>query len=733
MSARSWAGLLIVFVAVFAAIAYLSYSPPRPMEPPVRAAREAAPGALRPARLQIPPYHPRVLFTDRILRAPDGLRERIRTGGDLEGVWGYLSTRVLRYAEAGAPVADLPAEVLNLRLQALALSHLLDPAEERLANAAIALLAATIDHPIVRNPDYDWQEFPVTEALVFDWCYDALPEAQRKAVLEDMIKRGTYIAEIKNAAPPPGLGPCGQLMPLAFLGLALAGEGEASDRAQQWLTLFRESFVTNVLWRRLSAVSDGSSFALGDYVPRDEVAISRVLRAWKLATEEDLAALSAPGASAGGAYPASSLAGWLGSVGPNLTSDKCAESSVRRPPGPPELFYELASLSGSGQGRSFGDRVFEDSWNALGEDDAGRLKLALSRLLSSPALAPAPNAEAPDFAVFGLSGLVYSRAKAPDGGTLWVAFRPGTSPNGDHFHQNHVSIMRNADALAIDAGFPGAPNEQHTKNYFRTPFAHNTVVLGDIGRSDDSWRASYSPGRLVWQYHDENLSAGIGRATIASSLDKAEFIRTVAVIQGRYILLCDAVLMHRAPGKATWLMHCLDPPTIDGTSSLVEGKRAGGIIESTDTTTFTITSGESALVFRTLVPARAITRVVGGAGYEFRAGNFNYPPGTEASPVSAEALRAQLAGGYRMEIEPDRGDRRLFFIHLGVCGPKDATTLPEISPVEDPSAFRFYVRDERSVIEIAFTPSGQRTSLVLRDRASGAVIAERSLGEGQSP
>ena len=732
MSVRSWMGLLVLFVALFAGIAYWSYAPPNPREDGASAhgVRPVGTSGLAPPELSVPPYHPRILYTSRALRRPAGLRRRVAPGGRLEPTFRYLRDAVLAYARNPTPLGDLPADLVNARLRALALCHLVDPQEPMPARAAVSLILAALDHPTIRNPQYDWRNFPVTEAMVFDWCYDVLAPPEREAFLGDMAKRGQYIAEIKNAEPPSALAPATALLPLAYLGLALAHEEGASERAEQWLTLFRERFCNDLLRPRFLTVGDGSGFALGEHETSDQIAIARVLRAWKLAVGEDLAALVAPAIPPERFYPAVSLSGWLGSMTPDFASDKCAAALVSYPPAPAELFYELDALTPGSLGAAFGDRVFSESWESLDDEDPARLLLALERIISDQSSeAPVAAVRLPSFAVLWLSGLLYHRGRLSDGSDLWLTLRAGSSPHGDHLHQNHVGIMRGGDPLAIDSGYGPAPDRLHRDAYFGSPFAHNTVVLSDLVPTEKGTFSQYSPGKLIWHFHDDTLTAGIGRVTIASPSDKAEFIRTVVVILNRYILICDAVLMHRAPGKAVWMMHSLDAPTIDGSSTLLEGKRAGGISESTDSHSFTITSGESELVFRTVYPEQPVMRIVGGDGYEFRAGNVNCPPAGGNPPIPSGELVAQQAGRYRIEIEHDRPGRRLYFIHLARCGPKGKLSLPEITPVDDPSAFLYYLRDETHVVKIAFLRSGQRVQLVVRDRATGSVISELVLGE----
>ena len=733
MTTRAWIVLLLVFVAVFGTVAYLTYqAPPSEREhPPSGASGPPAPvGAPPPTRWEVVAHHPRILFDFRELYRPQGLRSHVEAGGTLAVPFDALRAWADAYLRHPTPIQDLPPEIANTRLRALALCHLLTRDDGRFGRLALKLLADGLSEGGRRNPDFDWARFPVTEALVFDWCYDVLDAPLRARLVEDMAKRGTYVADVKKTGAGAH-GPLDELAALGYLGMALADETGAADHARRWLALFRKRLFVEVLKPRQLRAADGAAFTLSAREADDEVRIARLVRAWRGASGEDLLALLAhPQGDPRTVYPANALAGWLASTVPDGSSDKYASNPIRNPSAPPALFYELADLGAGDEAAVVGETTYDALWHRERDDPDARLRLALDRLISDRSSGEARAAPAyPAFRAFEEAGLAYVRHPIPDGATLWLAFRATVSPDGAHRHQNHVSLARSGDRLGIDAGYPFAPNRQHIENYFRTPFAHNTVILADL--SPDAGHDAfdgYAPGRLAWTVHEDGVAAACGRVGIASSADKAEFTRIVALVLGRYLVIFDTVLMRRAPGNAVWMWHTEAAPELDGTVALLEGKKAGGIIESTDSRQFVVRAGASALVMRTLHPAAPVMRVLGGQRYAFRAGRVNYPPGDAEDEVSEEALREQWAGRYRVEVTHPRPERRLHFVHLGVAGPAGETALPQVAPVQDARALGFYLRDAKHAVELAFSDDGGRMSITIRDRATGATVRECVLG-----
>jgi len=738
MTSRSWISLLLVFMAIFGAVAFFSYRSPQEAVNDVRGDLEEAPtqaAGLAPVRLEIGPHRPRILYTYRTIQGSGGLRRRVAPAGRLEEPFQYLLAWAGQYLDRPTPVADLSVEVANTRLRALALCHLAVEGDREFGAAAARLLAEGLEDPLRRNPDFDWIEFGVTEAMVFDWCHDMLDDGLRRRLVQDMVKRATYVANLKRTGVREGEDPLLELLPLGYLGVALAGEEGTDDLAQGWLALFRERFFSEVLRRRSVAASDGAAFALSGHEASDEVWIARLARTWESASGENLLAVLSKGSGEiGNVYPANAFSGWLASTAPDGTCDKYGANTIKNPAVPPALFYELAGLSRNGEACAAGDATFRRVWQMCAGDPAGRLQAAVERILSDNFTGDVPDGVSyPEFRAFKRTGVVYVRQRQPADAQLWLVFRTAASPFGGHLHQNHLSIVRSGDHLGIDAGYPQAPNEDHIDNYFSTPFAHNTVIIkgaAEAGEAPADRFEGYSAGRLMWSHHDDVISAACGRLTITSAANKAEFVRVVALVLGRYIMVFDTILMHRTATTAVWLWHSDGAPELDGSTTLLEGKRTGGIVESTDSRQFTITSGASALLVRTLYPEAPVIRVVGGERYEFRSAHINHPVESDGKPVAPELLRAQLAGRYRVEVSHNRPGRRLYFVHLAVCGEKADVALPEVSAFQDANARGYYLRDRQRAIEITLSSGGGRLSVVVRDRATGQTLHERDLGEG---
>lgn len=743
MTGRSWLVLLLLFLVIFLAIAHFSMRrSDRDQDDPTPGVDPASDGGmLPPGRLDIPAYRPRILFSHRTIRADGGLRRRVAGDGRLAEAFTHIRSWADDYVKNPTPMADLPADIANVRLRALALCHLAIEDDQTFGRAAVRLLDEALADPTRRKPGFDWVEFGVTEALVFDWCFDVLDAGERARLRQDMLKRGAYIADIKNAKPPRALDAFIELQPLVYLGLALAGEQE-SDATRGWLALVRKRFFFNILRPRNAAVRDGAAFALGDHEPEDEIRIARLLRVWRLATGEDLLKLLAGDDVATSVYPANALPGWLASTAPDGSGDKYADNRVRNPVAPAELFYEIASL-GQDVGAADaafafakGDEIFHRRWETLSDDPAAQLAAALERVLSDNYRGDAPAdpviAGPAPLTVFDETGLVYLRATPGDGVPLWITFRASAPPTGRHLHQNHLGLARGSDYLGLDAGFPEPSSSDHIAGYMSTPFAHNTVVIDDAstrGGPSEKQFTGYSRGRLMWTCRDAFVSAFCGRVTITAKDNKAEFLRAVVVLPGGYILVFDTILMHRTTAVATWLWHTRGEIELDGMGVLLEGKRAGGIVESADSRAFSVTEGASRLIVRTVFPRSPVIRIVGGDRYEFRSGSLNHPVSRKDEPIASEELRRQRAGRYRVEVEIPRPSRRMTFVHVAACGDKDSVRLPEVTLPEDPRSATLTLTDDQRAIQITLEGSSGRLRVVVRDATTAKTVYSRLLGE----
>jgi len=271
-------------------------------------------------------------------------------------------------------------------------------------------------------------------------------------------------------------------------------------------------------------------------------------------------------------------------------------------------------------------------------------------------------------------GIVVMRSSWDDqaGTLLW--FKASSHPLvHDHRDQGSFQVYKKG-WLAIDSGqYEETP---HRGNYAARTVAHNSLIVYCPGESlnknkvDPVWYGYANDGGQRWVKSVETAVAAKDGEHYLGGITKFEIVpkaydyvhaditrsynsvhitteghqpkvslvtRSLIFLRpDEYIIVFDQVVSAKAENPKRWLLHSIYRPELDGEETFngiipysnkipgkpegvrLRGSKNGGISESRDTKTITIRGwnfgpSDGRLVSRTLLPAKHITRIVGGS------------------------------------------------------------------------------------------------------------------------
>lgn len=119
------------------------------------------------------------------------------------------------------------------------------------------------------------------------------------------------------------------------------------------------------------------------------------------------------------------------------------------------------------------------------------------------------------------------------------------------------------------------------------------------------------------------------------------------VDDGRFSIIFDRAISERPEFEKTWLLHCRNAPTIEGTG-------------------FVVTDGKGRLDGKTLLPEKAMLKSV--SGYTYRGQTFDPQPSAQSA----------VASKWRIEVQPATPTKEDLFLHvLSRDGVKEARLVRE--------------------------------------------------------
>jgi hypothetical protein len=360
----------------------------------------------------------------------------------------------------------------------------------------------------------------------------------------------------------------------------------------------------------------------------------------------------------------------------------------------------------------------------------------------------------------------------------YLCMRSGWRPDDTfvHFHcgrfesdgrnqpdNNSFLIYRKAH-LACDSSTRGLNNPENTQYsdgrhhelYFKQTIAHNTITVGtgtvqgiEGSRAVCGGQVSYVPVEWLRRYglpaDAENkysrqsgtivayettpkfcYAAGDARCSYSPDLVRT-FTRQFLYVRPGIIVIFDRVESARPEDPKRWYLHTMEQPLcIDGglrpdTSVHPEGHflAAGRTLRAS--------RGGSVLFSRTILPEKAVVRVLGGQGHRFEVNGEDYDMNDLWwQKVGTREYQDRIGlGGWRVEVEPEAKQAEDFFLHVLWTTDDPA---PEMFPVERTGPAGVLFTADGMTVEATFAPAGPVGGRLKLTRG-GSVLVDRPLAD----
>ncbi len=596
-----------------------------------------------------------------------------------------------------------------------------------------------------------------TMAIVYDWCYTLLSDAEKKAmrdaaipVCKTQISTGRSWRSFHNSLYSTAV-------PVSFAAIALSGDDPWANEALDFLYPQWE----DVLRTFDNVFPDGAWGEGFDYNRHVSYEALRFFAALKTATGRDFMAESPHLKNTG--YYILYCSKPDGLVFPEKDCDFPFIGEWER-----EALLISAYEYRNGYYQHYLAHCPAEEFQPAGRNKWRDLLWGdVSIAEKAPSLLPASRLFRGDGLVVARSGWGWDGATERVNDT-WMAFHCGDY-YGDHAHFDNNSFeIYHKGPLAIDSGRYDddwgmeQDSEEIRKsqffNYYQRTIAHNTVLVYDpdetfeMGVVNDGGQLALlrvngvrnvpedydqgdfpseggnglcdwatNPGR--WDTGDILAYEATGDFTYVcadatksySPAKMSSFVRQMVFLQPDVFVVFDRVVSKKAEFKKTWLLHTVDEPVIAEDGSRLE-----------------TTSGEGRLVCVPLLPEKRTLTRIGGPGNEFLVGGIQYACGLQASSGRfAELHYGETPGAWRVEESPAQPSTEDFF--LNVMSVSDAGSDAAVNAAivgQDASGVTVQVTTGNGLTAlIAFSKSGVPGG-TLRIERSGRVVRDGALPDG---
>jgi len=351
------------------------------------------------------------------------------------------------------------------------------------------------------------------------------------------------------------------------------------------------------------------------------------------------------------------------------------------------LLYRCASVYGDPRAQKFGDLMTEAGGNYVPYKKYENWKEILwhDKTITSVDLNTLPKSR-----FFGALGDIVMRTgwdlrKSNANTDIWAMFKcEKYAQDHTHLHQNHFTISRGLDQLALDSGgYDNWPGD-HRMNYYHLTAAHNSILIDgdqrDMGRNPRNLQElqsqAYNRGSITRYGHNASgYTYGLGDATKAYLSSKvSNFTRQFVLINEKYFVVFDRVSAIQPSSEKVWLLHTVSEPVIEDSAQWgspefgFSNSNEGGKRSSEDTRILSAVSGNSKLYLTILQPTSIIVSKVGGSNtsgrynvnssYEFWHQGSNHPADDNGFETTPEM------GHWRIEVRPDTATKTHRFLNV---------------------------------------------------------------------
>ncbi|MHB1038441.1 MAG: heparinase II/III domain-containing protein [Pirellulales bacterium] len=323
-------------------------------------------------------------------------------------------------------------------------------------------------------------------------------------------------------------------------------------------------------------------------------------------------------------------------------------------------------------------------------------------LFYDPAVPDVARDAFPQDMLFKTRGYVTARSDW-DNDATFVHFHSGRfETDGRNQCDNNSFIIYRKAHLACDSGTRGVNNPENTQysdgkhheNYFAQTIAHNSITVGAAANPSPlchtvfGGQVSRVPFEWLKQYglpvNDEgrwNRQAGAIRAYETTpefcyavgdarcSYDPSvvkEFTRQFLYVRPGAVIVFDRVAAFNPKDVKRWYLHTMEQPECsDGELTPDTTVHRDGHFLATGRT-LRSPHGGSVLYSKTVLPDKAVIRVLGGKGHQFEVGGENYDMyDVWWQKVGTSQYQEEIGlGWWRVEVEPQVQQAEDVFLHV---------------------------------------------------------------------
>ena len=523
----------------------------------------------------------------------------------------------------------------------------------------------------------------VHATLAWDWLYNHMSEAERHDTMSRLVRAVDRVLKARPTIYRENMsgyntGFYGVRNCLWFIGCTASGTGIESERVDEWLVWGREENLKMLDHRREACGKDGggASPTLGYIFGAYPWAEQNFFYTWLSATGENIAP-DWPHSAWLARYV---LWNWIEAepVPLEFGYGDTPHTTNRLPIG--QLYTHMANIR-----HLYGKAIPEAA--ALARHIQEKLPdqgysrswfiypFLLTNLEESP---PVANADAqPGAFYFEPMGQVFMRSGAGAEDTYCLFTCGGILRQHRHFDALNFVIYHRGH-LALDSGtrYLEFDNGQHLANYFAQTVAHNCVVIHQPGEPPANYWGGTVEGNHGGQhkqlgsvlkafeiaddyvYVAGNATACYQHGQVKDQPDLPEkctqVTRQLVFLKPDRFVIFDRVASTDASYQKEWLLHTAHEPAINGQ-------------------TFQADHGEGRLFCRTLLPADATLKKVGGPGKEFWAADKNWDIVDRGLTPENKAMMGQ----WRIEVSPGTAQQEDRFLHVIQVGDQQLQQMDE--------------------------------------------------------
>lgn len=340
----------------------------------------------------------------------------------------------------------------------------------------------------------------------------------------------------------------------------------------------------------------------------------------------------------------------------------------------------------------------------------------LSKMESSPE--PFAPENLPNARHFDNMGQIFMRSGTAKDDTYCLFSCGGILTQHRHYDALNFVIYHRG-FLALDSGtrYREFENGRHLANYFAQTVAHNCVVIHQPGEPP----ARYWGGTVVGNHGGQHKQLGSEVKAFETNRDyvyvagdatkcyqhggrnglpeKCSLVtRQIVFLIPNHFVIFDRVVATDASYRKDWLIHTAHEPTISDRTIRADHR-------------------EGRMLCKTLLPADATLKPVGGPGNEFRAAGKNWD--IVSGGLKPENLA--LMGQWRVEVTPGNPRKSNVFFHVIQVGDRQLESMDKTSLLNEDDKCGIRLTAGDVTWEVTFNSTGELGGHIKRSGGSRSI------------